>query len=84
MKLKTLFAWSEGGNNRALVQVEHMRTEKMGAALRRAGDVLVVYETATGRPTQEVIAALRKMADDFERGESPVHDVTPIIPEASA
>lgn len=85
MKLKTLFAWQdEAGDRRALVEVGSMRLEKMGAAMPRDGGVLVVYETATGRPTPEVIAALRAVVADFEAGASPVHDVTPIIPQAEA
>lgn len=85
MKLKMLFAFEdETKNRRAIVQVEQMRAGQLGAAMRRQGDVLVIYETPNGKPTPEVIQALRTMADDFEKGDSPVHDVTPIIPEANA
>jgi hypothetical protein len=85
VKLKMLFAFEdEAKNRRAIVQVESMRAGKLGAALPRDGGVLVVYETETGNPTQAVVAALRAIADDFERGESPVHDITPIIPQAEA
>lgn len=80
-----LFAFEdETKNRRTLVQVERMRAGKLGAAMPREGTVLLVYETESGTPTPAVVAALRKMADDFERGDSPVHDVTPIIPQAEA
>lgn len=85
MKLKMLFAFEdETRNRRALVEVERMRAGKLGAAMPRDGNVLVVYETESGSPTKAVVDALRKIADDFERGDSPVHDVTPIIPQAEA
>lgn len=85
MNLKMLFAFEDETNNRrALVDVENMRAGKLGAAMPREGNVLVVYETESGIPTKTVVAALREVADRLEKGDSPVHDITPIIPQAEA
>lgn len=61
-----------------------VRSAKVGTAEHPSGEVFVAYESKDGAPGPEVSKALREIADSIDKGGHPVHDITPIIPEASA
>jgi hypothetical protein len=64
--------------------IDDLAVGKVGTAEHPSGKVLVVYESAEGPPGSDVAKALRDIADAIDKRTVPAHDITPIIPEASA
>jgi hypothetical protein len=84
MKIKVMLATEEAGQKQAVLVLGGLRSEKFGAAVFPGGNVVVAFESEDGAPGPDVSRALRQIADSIDRGVSPVHDVTPIIPQAEA
>lgn len=81
MKFKVIAASTAKG---AAVLVDSVASAKLGTAEHPSGVALVIYESKDGYPGADVSKVLREIADFIDKGGHPVHDITPVIPEASA
>ena len=84
MRPQMVVAYEEAGERKGVVVVREIGAGKFGVAVHTCGQVLVAYESEDGAPGAAVVKALREIADAIERGDAPVHDITPIIPQAEA